>query len=212
METPIGFASAAVRELYAEMPAVHFQTEAHVLDRLWNVTLFGWRLVIHLQAMRGTRGPHPHLLLRNLQLQLPVSQCGVYTSRLRGDNLDNSVDGGGVRVEVAGPHVQKQPMPQVQSSTLLAPRLAKPTHIRGRACPQGSAPLECSNKGHRACDLSEGKFGVSIANSSSIAKTQCRYDRLEITFKKPVWHMHATASSKHATATLPSSKGSGQCK
>ena len=79
------------------MPAVHIQTAAHALDRLWNVMLLGWWLVLHLQAIWNawpvypaswrTRPAHPHLLLHNLQLQLPVCHCGVYTSRKRRDTL-----------------------------------------------------------------------------------------------------------------------------
>ena len=74
------------------MPVVHTHTAAYALNRLWNVTLLGWWLVIHKPS--GTRGPHSHLLVHTLQLQLSLSQCDVYTSRVqtmkKGHNRQNT--------------------------------------------------------------------------------------------------------------------------
>ena len=75
------------------------------LDRLWNVTLLGWRLVVHLLGKCNAWPAYPHLLLHSLQLQLPVSQCGVYIHRRRrdafgrllGDVQSLSLDGGAYR-------------------------------------------------------------------------------------------------------------------
>ena len=117
-----GALHATVRAMHAETtrstPAVHLQTAVRVLDRLWNVILFGLRPVTHLQAKWNARPAHLHLQLHDLPAcNSPSANAG---SALAGAAMPQADCWAmpwtplsrwqGVREEVVEPQVQEQSM------------------------------------------------------------------------------------------------------